>query len=98
MLDKAEQQALDELERQLAAEDPDLGTRLRQHHRHRHWLHTVAITVTLVLAVGLLWLGLPGHALLITAVAGIGTLIYRPSGAARLLAAATARLPDRPNG
>jgi hypothetical protein len=82
MLDDAERTVLEETEQALARNDPGLARRMRQGRgtggRGRR---VAAAVVTVVLVVGLLWLGLPGQALLVVIV-GLGFLLalgWRPS-------------------
>ncbi|HEY2223729.1 DUF3040 domain-containing protein [Actinomycetospora sp.] len=85
MLDDEERTVLEETERDLTRNDPHLVRRMQ-----RGWGRSdggrgrrVAVAVvTLALVVGLLWLGLPGQALLVVMV-GIGFLVafgWRPAG------------------
>jgi non-ribosomal peptide synthetase component F len=80
MLDDQERTVLEETARALARNDPGLARRMRRGGRGRG--QRVAVTaVTLVLVVGLLWLGLPGQALLVVMV-GLGVLLalgWRPA-------------------
>jgi DUF3040 family protein len=83
MLDDEERTVLEETEAALARNDPGLARRMRRGAakggRGRHLAVTV---VSLLLVVGLFWLGLPGQALLVVMV-GLGFLLamgWRPSG------------------
>lgn len=77
MLDRDERQALQEIERQIAAADPDLAALLRGERSlagtaTRNCLRAVLLLLVL-LVVGLLALGLPAGALAVTGVtAGLG--------------------------
>lgn len=84
MLDDEERTVLEETERALARNDPHLVRRMQRGlgrgdgGRGRRVTVTV---VTLALVVGLLWLGLPGQALLVVIV-GVGFLLafgWRPA-------------------
>jgi hypothetical protein len=80
MLDDEERTALEETEAALARDDPGLARRLRRGRTGRG-PRVAVVVVTLVLVVGLLWLGLPGQALLVVMV-GLGFLValgWRPS-------------------
>jgi DUF3040 family protein len=94
MLDDEERTVLEETEAALARNDPGLARRMRLGGGGRG--RRVAVTVvTLVLVVGLFWLGLPGQALLVVMV-GLGFLLavgWRPSGRIR---AALRGNEDRP--
>ena len=80
MLDDEERTVLEETEKELAREDPGLVRRMRRGRRGRG--RRVAVLVaTVLLVVGLLWLGLPGQALLVV-VLGLGFLValgWQPS-------------------
>jgi hypothetical protein len=74
MLDDEERSVLDETERALVQDDPDLvrrmrrarlGDRRRGRSGGRRRLHVVAVAAAVVLVGGLLLLGLPGQALLV---------------------------------
>jgi hypothetical protein len=80
MLDDDERTVLDETERALARNDPGLARRMRRGRSGRGRRLTVVLA-TVVLVVGLLWLGLPGQALLVVMV-GLGFLValgWRPA-------------------
>jgi hypothetical protein len=83
MLDDAERSVLEETEAALVRNDPGLARRMRQGRGAGGRGRRVAATVVIVLlVVGLLWLGLPGQALLVVMV-GLGFLLalgWRPSG------------------
>jgi hypothetical protein len=73
MLDDADRETLAETERQLARSDPHLdallssgGARRRRAAAVGTWL---VVVVGTVLVVGLFWLGLPGQALVVAALA-----------------------------
>ena len=84
MLDDEERTVLEETEQALLRDDPGLARRMRRRPgggdgRARR---VAVAVVTLALVVGLLWLGLPGQALLVVMV-GLGFLLalgWRPSG------------------
>jgi hypothetical protein len=70
-LNDAERSVLAETERCLADEDPALERRLRDGWGgRRSRTHVTIVAVTLVLIVGLCWLGLPGQALVVLLLAG----------------------------
>jgi hypothetical protein len=80
MLDDDERTVLEETERALARNDPGLARRMRRGRSGRGRRLTVVLA-TMVLVAGLLWLGLPGQALLVVLV-GLGFLLalgWRPS-------------------
>ncbi len=81
MLDDEERTVLEETEKALARNDPGLARRMRRCRSGRGRRVTVMVA-TGVLVLGLLWLGLPGQALLVVMV-GLGFLLalgWRPSG------------------
>jgi hypothetical protein len=84
MLDDSERTVLEETERALARNDPRLARRMQRGWRGgggRGGRAAVAV-VTLALVVGLVWLDLPGQALLVVLV-GLGFLLalgWRPPG------------------
>lgn len=94
MLDDDERTVLEETERALLRDDPALARRMRRGRVRRTTGRRLAIlVVTATLVVGLLWLGLPGQALLVVMV-GAGFLVgtgWRP-GLGRVTAALG---PDR---
>jgi predicted PurR-regulated permease PerM len=66
MLDDEERTVLEETERALIRNDPQLARRMQRGLSGSRRGRRLAVTVvTLVLVVGLFWLGLPGHALLV---------------------------------
>jgi hypothetical protein len=76
MLDDEERTVLEETEQALLRDDPGLARRMRRRPgggdgRARR---VAVAVVTLALVVGLLWLGLPGQALLVVLV-GLGFLL-----------------------
>jgi len=81
MLDDAERAVLAETERSLAA-DPQLRRQFRSGWRgRRSRLHVAIAVTTLVFMIGLIWLGLPGQAMLVAllAVALLYGTGWRPS-------------------
>ena len=81
MLDDDERTVLEETEKALARNDPGLARRMRRGRDGRGRRAAVAVA-TVVLVIGLLWLGLPGQALLVVMV-GLGVLVglgWRPPG------------------
>jgi hypothetical protein len=95
VLDDDERAVLRETEEALARDDPGLARRMRRDPRGRGRRATVGV-VTLVLAIGLLWLGLPGQALLVVLV-GLGFLValgWSPGG---WVEAVVRRIDDGPS-
>ena len=94
MLDRDEREALQEIERQIAAADPDLAALLRGERSlagkaTRTWLRAVLVLLVL-LVVGLLALGLPASALAVAGItAGLGWMwrhhVDLPRGRGRAL-------------
>ncbi len=85
MLDDAERTVLEETEQALARNDPGLARRMRRGSGRdgRRGRRMAVAVVTVLLVVGLLWLSLPGQALLVVLV-GLGFLVglgWRPTGA-----------------
>jgi hypothetical protein len=81
MLDDDERTVLEETERALARNDPGLARRMRR-GRSGRGLRLSVVLATVVLVAGLLWLGLPGQALLVVML-GLGFLLalgWEPSG------------------
>ena len=81
MLDDDERTVLEETEKALARNDPGLARRMRR-GRSGRGRRVAVVVATLVLVAGLLWLGLPGQALLVVMV-GLGFLLalgWWPSG------------------
>jgi len=81
-LDDAERSVLAETERSLAADDPSFARRWHRAWggRRRSRPRVAVVAVGLLLIVGLIWLGLPGQALLVLLVA-VGVLLgsgWRP--------------------
>ena len=75
MLDDAERAVLEETEQALARNDPGLARRMRRGTGRSGRGGRIAVAVTtVVLVVGLLWLGLAGQALLVVLV-GLGFLL-----------------------
>jgi hypothetical protein len=80
MLDDDERTVLEETERALAGDDPSLTRRMRRGRSGRGGRLAVVLA-TVVLVVGLFWLGLPEQALLVVMV-GLGVLVelgWRPT-------------------
>jgi hypothetical protein len=74
MLDRSERDALSEIERRIAAADPELAALLRGRRRLGWWPDgrtrlRVMVTPLVLLTVALLVLGLPGGALAVAALA-----------------------------
>jgi hypothetical protein len=81
MLDDDERTVLEETEKELARDDPGLVRRMRR-GRSGRGRRVAVLVATVVLVVGLLWLGLPGQALLVVML-GLGFLLalgWEPSG------------------
>ena len=86
MLNDYERRTLLDLERQLAAEDPDLAQSFRRELHSSAWPHRVgptgqfAITAALVLSVILFLVGLPSAAVACAVSTGLVWLHWRYSG------------------
>ncbi|GLZ47557.1 hypothetical protein Acsp06_37420 [Actinomycetospora sp. NBRC 106375] len=78
MLDDAERHALEETERALTRADPDLDRLLREgHSRRQQVIAWVGGVVGALLVIGLLWLALPGQALIVATLTTLLVLRYR---------------------
>jgi hypothetical protein len=97
MLDDAERTVLEETEQALARNDPGLARRMRRvGGRRGRGRRTAVAVVTVVLVVGLLWLSLPGQALLVVMV-GLGFLVGMGWQPARWTPAILRRHEDPPS-
>jgi hypothetical protein len=94
MLDDDERTVLEETEKALARNDPGLARRMRRGRSGRGRRVTVVVA-TLVLVAGLLWLGLPGQALLVVMV-GLGFLLALGWWPAVWIEAITRRIDEGP--
>ncbi len=92
MLDD-ERTVLEETEEALARNDPGLARRMRRGRSGRG--RRVTVVATLVLVAGLLWLGLPGQALLVVMV-GLGFLLALGWWPAVWVEAITRRIDEGP--
>jgi hypothetical protein len=96
MLDDDERTVLEETEKELARDDPGLVRRMRR-GRSGRGRRVAVLVATVVLVVGLLWLGLPGQALLVVML-GLGFLLalgWEPSG---WVASSLRRIDEGPAG
>ena len=99
MLGDDERTVLEETEKELARDDPGLVRRMRRGRdgRSGRGRRVGVVVATVALVAGLLWLGLPGQALLVLML-GLGALVALGWPSSDLVAAILRRIDEGPGG